>query len=73
MSCIMPTTNININIDSKLKDKAQSVFDALGLDISTAITMLLSKAIYQEQVSFDVKIRIKDDEDENTPLIAFGK
>jgi len=49
----MATTNINITIDSELKDKAQSVFDALGLDISTAIDMLLRKAIYQEEISFE--------------------
>jgi len=36
----MSTTNINISIDSELKDKAQSVFEALGLDMSTAINML---------------------------------
>jgi len=57
----MATTNINITIDSELKDKAQSVFEALGLDISTAINMLLRKAIYQEEISFG-----SDDEDEDS-------
>ena len=49
----MATTNINISIDSELKNKAQIVFDALGLDISTAINMLLRKALYQEGTSFE--------------------
>lgn len=53
----MATTNINISIDSELKDKAQSVFEALGLDISTAINMLLRKAIYQDDISFEVKFK----------------
>jgi len=46
----MATTNINISIDCELKDKAQSVFEALGLDMSTAINLLLRKAIYQQEI-----------------------
>ena len=37
----MATTNINIVIDSELNDRAQNVFEALGLDMSTAVNMLL--------------------------------
>ena len=50
----MATTNISINIDNELKDKAQSVFGALGLDMSTAINMLLRKAIYQQETPIEV-------------------
>ena len=44
----MALTNINISIDSELKDKAQLVFEPLGLDLSAAISMLLKKAIHQK-------------------------
>ena len=53
----MATTNININIDTALKDRAQNTFEALGLDMSTAINMLLRKAIYQHEVPFEISIR----------------
>ena len=45
----MDTTNININVDSDLKDKAQPVFDALGIDLSTAVNILLRIAVYQQE------------------------
>lgn len=58
----MSTTNINISIDSELNDKAQSIFDALGIDISTAINMLLRKAIYQEDTAFELKNKNEDED-----------
>jgi len=51
----MENININISIDSELKDRAQSIFEALGLDISTAINMLLRRAIYQEEMALEMK------------------
>ena len=68
----MSTTNINISIDSELKDKAQSVFEALGLDMSTAINMLLHKAIYQQEKPLKVsseKTSVSEKKDRSS---AFG-
>jgi len=48
----MAITNINISIDSELKDKAQLVFEPLGLDLSTAINMLLKKVIHQKTMPY---------------------
>ena len=45
----MARVNISISIDSDLKDKAQSVFGAFGLDLQTVINILLQKAIYQQE------------------------
>ena len=58
----MAKTNINISIDSELKDKAQYIFESLGLDLSTAINMLLHKTIYQQEIPFKISI-----ETENMP------
>ena len=54
----MAMTTINISIDDELKDEAQSFFDELGLDISTAVNMLLREAIRQgqEEISLNAKI-----------------
>ena len=52
----MAITNININIDSELKEKAQYIFESLGLDMSTAINMLLHKTVYQKELPFKFSI-----------------
>ena len=78
------TTTININIDTALKDKAQHTFEALGLDMSTAINMLLRKAIYQQETPLDIsnkknrraafgclKGKINVPDDFNEPLTDF--
>jgi len=62
----MAITNINISIDSELKDKAQSIFDALGLDISTAINMILRKAIYQGETLFGAENTQEKNEDKHS-------
>ena len=69
----MAFTNVNINIDSELRDQAQSVFEALGIDLSTAVDMLLRQAIYQQEApSFEghsVKAPGNDKKDRSA---AFG-
>ena len=49
----MATSAITINIDNDLKDRAQHIFEMLGLDMPTAIDMLLRKTVYQHEISFD--------------------
>ena len=43
----MPNANANINIrvDSDVKNKAQDVFSSLGLDMTSAINVFLRQAI----------------------------
>jgi len=55
----MSTTTISINTDTELKEKAQAVFSALGLDITTAVNMFLKQAVYQEAIPFEVRIKQK--------------
>jgi DNA-damage-inducible protein J len=38
-------TNINIRVDSDIKQQAQDVFAALGFDMTTAINVFLRQAI----------------------------
>ena len=51
----MPTSNINVRVDADLKQSAESLFNDLGLNMSTAITMFLKQAVKQEGIPFDVK------------------
>lgn len=58
----MPTTNINVRIDTNLKKSAESLFSDLGLNMSTAITMFLKRAVFEEGIPFEVKRMIPNDE-----------
>ena len=68
----MANTNINISIDSELNDKAQSVFEALGFDMSTAINILLRKAIDQQGIPFEVSSEKTTLHEKKDRRAAFG-
>ena len=68
----MATININVSIDSELKDRAQSIFEALGLDMSTAINMLLYKAIYQQEKPLKVSSEKSTVSEKKDRSSAFG-
>jgi len=50
----MSTTNINICIDSEIKNQAQDVFASLGLDMTSAIDIFLRQAVQQHSIPFTV-------------------
>lgn len=51
----MATTNINVRVDSALKQEAEALFNDLGLNMSAAITMFLRSAINHDGIPFEVK------------------
>ena len=51
----MSNSNINIRVDSDLKRNAEALFDDLGLNMSTAITMFLRSAVSHDGLPFEVK------------------
>ena len=51
----MATTNINIRVDSELKQSAEELFDDLGLNMSSAITMFLKSAVSYDGIPFELK------------------
>lgn len=51
----MSTTNINVRVDSDLKQSADSLFADLGLNMSTAINMFLKSAVSHDGIPFEVK------------------
>jgi DNA-damage-inducible protein J len=48
------STNINIRVDSDVKNKAQDVFSALGLDMTSAINIFLRQAIRKNGIPFEL-------------------
>ena len=47
-------TNINIRVDSQLKEQAQDLFDHLGLDLTTAIRIFLNRSVSYGGIPFEV-------------------
>ncbi len=58
----MATTNINVRVDSALKQEAEALFNDLGLNMSSAINMFLRSAINHDGIPFEVKRSIPNAE-----------
>ena len=48
--------NINIRVDSDVKNKAQEVFSALGLDMTSAVNIFLRQAIRNNGIPFKLVV-----------------
>lgn len=58
----MATTNINVRVDSTLKQEAEALFNDLGLNMSSAINMFLRSAIMHNGIPFEIKRQIPNEE-----------
>ena len=52
----MASTNINIRTDSTIKTRAEEIFEAFGLNMSTAINMFLRQTIRENGIPFELKL-----------------
>ena len=50
----MATTVLQTRVDAQTKQEAETLFDSLGLDITTAIRLFLRQAINQQKIPFDI-------------------
>ncbi len=57
----MATTNLNIRTDKAIKDKAEEIFNELGLNMTTAINMFLRTAIREHGIPFELKLDTPND------------
>lgn len=55
-------SNMNIRINSTVKQQAQELFASLGLDVSSAINVFLIKAIAVKGFPFDVRLEEPNEE-----------
>lgn len=58
----MESTNLNIRTDKEVKKAAEEIFEALGLNMTTAINMFLRRTIMEKGIPFDVKLNIPNSE-----------
>ena len=55
-------TSMTIRMNSEVKQEAQEIFSALGMDMTTAINVFLRQAIYYRGFPFDVRLDIPNAE-----------
>ena len=52
----MTTTNLNIRTDKDIKEAAESIFNAFGINMTTAINMFLRQTIRENGIPFSLKL-----------------
>lgn len=52
----MESTNLNIRTDKEVKAAAEKIFEALGLNMSTAVNMFLRQTIRENGIPFELKL-----------------
>ena len=58
----MATTNLNIRIDAELKKQSEQIFNELGLNMSTALTVFLRQTVRSNGIPFEMRLNIPNDE-----------
>ncbi len=48
------TTNISIRMDSKLKADAETLFESLGMNLSTAFNIFVRQCLREERIPFEI-------------------
>ncbi len=52
----MATSNINIRVDSKVKEEAEKLFSKIGMNMSTAMNVFLRQSIRYGGIPFEIRI-----------------
>ena len=58
----MPSSLVQLRVDNELKRQAVELFDALGLDLSTAIRIFLTRAVKEEGIPFPMVLKEETEE-----------
>ena len=56
----MSTTLVQVRIDDELKKQATAVYEALGIDLSTAVRMFLKRSVIVNGVPFNMTLPKSD-------------
>jgi DNA-damage-inducible protein J len=60
MDTMAETTNLSIRIDRDLKDEADQIFNSLGMNLTTAITVFVKQAVRQKKIPFEIALDTGD-------------
>ena len=50
------TTNLSIRMDRELKEAADQLFNSLGMNLTTAITVFVRQAVRQKKIPFEIAL-----------------
>ena len=51
---MLATTRISVNVDEDVKQKAQRILNEIGMDMTTAIELLLRTIVREEKIPFEL-------------------
>lgn len=51
----METANVNFSLDKQTKKEAEELFEDLGLNMTTALTMFVKASIREQGIPFEVR------------------
>ena len=51
----MATSTIQTRVETSLKEKAESLFSSMGLDLTSAIRLFLTQSVGQRKIPFEIK------------------
>lgn len=54
--------NTNISLDPNLKREAKELFNKLGMDLSTAISVFLYQSVREQRIPFEITIEVPNRE-----------
>lgn len=57
----MSTTNLNIRTDKDVKEKAEKIFNELGLNMTSAVNIFLRTAIRERGIPFELKLDVPNE------------
>ena len=50
----MPTTSVTVRMDANLKKQAETLFEDMGLNMTTAITLFTKAVVRQNKIPFEI-------------------
>ncbi len=57
----MESTNLNIRTDKEVKAQAEQIFEALGLNMTSAVNVFLRQVIRERGIPFEVKLNVPNE------------
>ena len=52
---MLPTARISVNVDGEIKQNAQRILSEIGMDMTTAIDLLLRTIVREERIPFELR------------------
>ena len=65
----MANTLVQIRVDDKLKDEVSAIYDQLGLDLSTAVRIFVTRTVAEQWIPLAAKLKYDSNRSNARPRI----